>query len=160
MNPKHLKTIQKIAEKIAPKYTFGYHDKEDLIQEAIIFGLEAYEKWDQDRPLENFISVHISNRLKNYKRNNYFRLGLEDSSEQRQRTNEAKRNLMSPAPICDNSLFFQELLDTQDEIDFLLQKLPPLVKNDFLRMANGVSISKGRRQMVIDTVKEILNEDR
>ena len=67
---------------------------------------------------------------------------------------------MSPAPICDNSLFFQELLDTQDEIDFLLQKLPPLVKNDFLRMANGVSISKGRRQMVIDTVKEILNEDR
>ena len=110
--------------------------------------------------MENFISVHISNRLKNYKRNNYFRLGLEDSSEQRQRTNEAKRNLMSPAPICDNSLFFQEILDTQDEIDFLLQKLPPLVKNDFLRMANGVSISKGRRQMVIDTVKEILNEDR
>ena len=159
MNPQHLRTIQKIAEKIAPKYKFGYHDTEDLVQEAVIFGLEAYDKWDQDRPLENFISVHISNRLKNYKRDNYFRLGLEDSSEQRQKANEAKRNLMTPAPICDQSLFFEDLIVNQEEVDFLLQVLPPLIRNDFLRMANGVSLSKVRRQTVIDIVKEILNEN-
>ena len=119
-----------------------------------MFGLEAYEKWDRMRPLENFISVHISNRLKNYKRDNYFRLGLEESSEQRQKANEAKRNLMSPAPISDHSIFFEEILDNQDEVDFLLQALPPL-----MRMANGVALPKGRRQTVIDKVKEILDED-
>ena len=67
---------------------------------------------------------------------------------------------MSPAPISDHSIFFEEILDNQDEVDFLLQALPPLVRNDFLRMANGVSLPKGRRQTVIDTVKEILDEDR
>ena len=66
---------------------------------------------------------------------------------------------MSPAPISDQSVFFEEILDNQDEVDFLLQALPPLVRNDFLRMANGVSLPKGRRQTVIDTVKEILHED-
>ena len=124
-----------------------------------MFGLEAYEKWDRIRPLENFISVHISNRLKNYKRDNYFRLGLEESSEQRQKANEAKRNLMSPAPISDHSIFFEEILDNQDEVDFLLQALPSLIRSDFQRMANGVALPKGRRQAVIDKVKEILHED-
>jgi len=97
--------------------------------------------------------------LKNYKRDNYSRLGLEESSEQRQKANEAKRNLMTPAPICDQSLFFEDLIDNQEEVDFLLQVLPPLIRNDFLRMANGVSLSKVRRQTVIDIVKEILNEN-
>ena len=84
---------------------------------------------------------------------------MEESSEQRQRANEAKRNLMSPAPISDHSIFFEEILDNQDEVDFLLQALPPLIRNDFLRMANGVALTKGRRQAVIDKVKEILHED-
>ena len=125
-----------------------------------MFGIEAYEKWDRIRPLENFISVHISNRLKNYKRDNYFRLGLEDSSDRRQKANETKRNLMSPAPISDQSVFFEEILDSQDEIDFLLQALPPLIRSDFLRMANDVPLTKGRKQAVIEAVKEILDEDR
>jgi len=41
----------------------------------------------------------------------------------------------------------------------LLSKMPPLIKNDFLRMSNGVTITKGRKQAVIDSVKEILGED-
>lgn len=159
MNPIHLKTIQTIAERIASKYVFGYFDKEDIVQEAVIFGLEAYEKWDRIRPLENFISVHISNRLKNFKRDNYFRLGLEDSTPERKAHNESKKNLMIPITINPNSLFAEYDIDIRDSIEFLLKNLPPLIKNDFLRMANGVSITKGRRQVVVETVKEILGED-
>lgn len=151
--------IQKIAKRLASKYVFGYFDIADIEQEAIIFGLEAYDRWDETRPLENFISVHMSNRLKNFKRDNYFRLGLEESSPKRQKSNETKRNLMSPASIRPFSLFTEESIDNQDSIDFLLSKMPPLIKNDFLRMSNGVSITKGRKQAVIDSVKEILGED-
>ena len=159
MNPTHLKTIQTIAERIANKYVFGYFDKEDIVQEAVIFGLEAYEKWDRVRPLENFISVHISNRLKNLKRDNYFRLGLDDSKPERKAHNESKKNLMTPISINPNSLFAEYDIDIRDSIEFLLANLPPLIKNDFLRMANGVFITKGRRQVVVETVKEILGED-
>jgi DNA-directed RNA polymerase specialized sigma24 family protein len=159
LNAIHLKTIQKIAERLANKYVFGYLDQDDIIQEAVIFGLEAYDRWDGERPLENFISVHISNRLKNFKRDNYFRLGLEQSSPKRQKSNETKRNLMKPAPIHPFSLFTEESIDNQDSIDFLLSKMPPLIKNDFLRMSNGVTVTKGRKQAVIDSVKEILGED-
>jgi len=159
LDPQHLKTIETIAKRIASKYVFGYFDKEDIIQEAIIFGLEAYKKWDRKRPLENFISVHISNRLKNFKRDNYFRLGLEDSTPERKAHNESKKNLMIPIPINPNSLFEEYDLDIRDSIEFLLKRLPPLIKNDFLRMANSVSIPKGRRQVVVENVKEILGED-
>jgi len=109
--------------------------------------------------LENFISVHISNRLKNFKRDNYFRLGLEDSTPERKAHNESKKNLMIPITINPNSLFAEYDIDIRDSIEFLLKNLPPLIKNDFLRMANGVSIPKGRRQVVVETVKEILGED-
>jgi hypothetical protein len=129
------------------------------MQEAIIFGLEAYERWDGVRPLENFISVHISNRLKNLKRDNYFRLGLEDSSPERQRSNESKRKLMNPAPMTPFSFYTEDKIDGQDEVDFVLSQLPPLMRNDFLRLANDVSIPKARRSAVYDKIKEILDED-
>ena len=159
MNQTHLNMIQTIAKRLATKYVFGYFDVKDIEQEAIIFGLEAYERWDQTRPLENFISVHMSNRLKNFKRDNFFRLGLEESSQKRQKSNETKRNLMRPISIQPLSLFTEESIDNQDSVDFLLSKMSPLIKNDFLRMSNGVVITKGRRQAVIDSVKEILGED-
>jgi len=148
-----------IAEKLAPKYTFGYFEKEDIIQEAIIFGLEAYQSWDQKRPLENFLSVCMSRKLKNFKRDKYFRLGLDGSSEERQRDNESKKNLMSPITIHPNSFFIEENFDGTEEVGVVLAKLPPLVRNDFLRMANGVSVTKGRKELVIRLVKEIIDED-
>jgi len=159
LNPEHLTIIQKVAETIAPRYTFGYLGKEDLIQEAIIFGIEVYDKWDGHRPLENFVSVHISNRLKNFKRDNYFRLGLEDSPQKRQQANDTKKKLMSAGPIKNDPLFF-ESIDNADEISFLLETLPPFLRNDFLRMANNVTITKKRREAVYEAVKEILGEDR
>lgn len=158
MNPEHLQIIQKAASNIAPKYTFSYMDVDDLTQEAVILGLEAYTRWDKERPLENFVSVHISNRLKNFKRDNYYRLGLEDSPEKRRRANEDKKKIMSPAPMSQDPITF-ESVDNEDEINYLLEALSPHLRNDFLRMANGVSINKNRRDAVTEAVREVLNED-
>lgn len=159
MNPEHLQTIQKAAANIAPKYTFSYMDVDDITQEAVILGLEAYSRWDKERPLENFVSVHISNRLKNFKRDNYYRLGLEDSPKKRRRANEDKKKIMCPAPMSQDPLTF-ESVDDNDEIDYLLETLAPPLRNDFLRMANGVSIPKKRRDAVTEAVRGVLDEDR
>ena len=64
--------IQIVVDRIAPKYTFYGYQRTDLIQEAFIICMEALPRYDEKRPLENFLSVHLSNRLKNFVRDNYF----------------------------------------------------------------------------------------
>jgi DNA-directed RNA polymerase specialized sigma24 family protein len=161
LNQEHLLIIQSVAARLAPKYTFGYLDNEDLIQEAIIMGLEGYPRWDQTRPLENFISSHISNRLKNYRRDNYYRCNLQGSSKSRQANNLTKRKLMEPVEIMPHFSFcqFDEAIDNLDEIEFVMSQLPQLLRNDLKRLLNGASLQQSRKQAVYDAVKEILNED-
>lgn len=68
-----VKVWKKISKKLSYKFKFGYHDVEDMKQQAAIFALEGLEKYDGVRPLENFLWTHVRNRLFNFKRNNYQR---------------------------------------------------------------------------------------
>jgi DNA-directed RNA polymerase specialized sigma24 family protein len=65
--------LDKITKKLIYKFKFGYHEAEDMKQQAAIFALEALEKYDNKRPLENFLWTHVRNRLFNFKRDNYQR---------------------------------------------------------------------------------------
>lgn len=66
--------INKIATRLAPKFVFGYHTFEDIKQQAFIEACKGLEKYDGKRPLENFLWVHIKNRLCNYKRDHFERI--------------------------------------------------------------------------------------
>lgn len=68
-----LKTIEKVIRKVAAKFRFGYHDIEDMKQHARIFALDGLKRYDNTRPLENFLWTHVRNRLFNFKRDNYER---------------------------------------------------------------------------------------
>lgn len=68
-----LKAVDNISKRLIYKFQFGYHDHEDMKQQAYIFALEGLSKYDHKRPLENFLWTHVRNRLFNYKRNNYQR---------------------------------------------------------------------------------------
>jgi hypothetical protein len=68
-----LRVIDNISNKLAYKFRFGYHNFDDMKQQAAIFAIEALDKYDKKRPLENFLWTHIRNRLFNYKRDNYQR---------------------------------------------------------------------------------------
>lgn len=70
---KFVEVTQKITQKLSYKFKFGYHEVEDMRQQATIFALEALERYDNTRPLENFLWTHVRNRLFNYKRDNYQR---------------------------------------------------------------------------------------
>lgn len=65
--------IDRVAQKIASKFKFGYHDIDDMRQQARLFALEGLARYDCKRPLENFLWVHVHNRLFNFKRDNYER---------------------------------------------------------------------------------------
>jgi len=68
-----LKVLDNISKRLGHKFRFGYHDFDDMKQQAAIFAIEGLEKYDNSRPLENFLWTHVRNRLFNYKRNNYQR---------------------------------------------------------------------------------------
>ena len=65
--------LDKITKKLIYKFKFGYHEAEDMKQQAAIFALEGLEKYDNKRPLENFLWTHVRNRLFNFKRDHYQR---------------------------------------------------------------------------------------
>lgn len=65
--------LENISKRLGHKFKFGYHSYEDMKQQAAIFALEGLEKYDNSRPLENFLWTHVRNRLFNFKRDNYQR---------------------------------------------------------------------------------------
>jgi hypothetical protein len=70
-----LKTIDDVVKTISPNYTFGYYDVDDISQEARILAVNAIDngKYDETRPLRNFLCVFLKNRLLNLRRDKYFR---------------------------------------------------------------------------------------
>jgi hypothetical protein len=68
-----IQIINNIANRLANKFKFGYHELEDMKQQARLFAWEGIENYDGIRPLENFLWTHVRNRLYNFKRNNFGR---------------------------------------------------------------------------------------
>ena len=73
--------INVVVNRIAPKYTFYGYQADDPKQEAFIICMEALPRYDAKRPLENFLSVHLSNRLKNFVRDNHFQANEDEKAK-------------------------------------------------------------------------------
>lgn len=69
-----LEIIDKVSTRFAYKFQFGFYDYEDIKQEASILAIEGLENYKPIFPLENFLCVHVRNRLCNFKRNNFERI--------------------------------------------------------------------------------------
>lgn len=70
-----LETIDKVAGQLGKKFAFGYYAADDLKQIGWILANKAINegKYDESRPLENFLRVYLKNRFINLKRDVYFR---------------------------------------------------------------------------------------
>jgi len=160
-----MQIIEKVISRTAPKYTFGYYEVEDIKQESYIICLDAMKNYDNNRPLENFLSKHLSNRLKDLKRNKYFRHNVQNESHAR--LNESKKNLVDLKQFCQIAEYdhpldescLQEKISTEEALELVMDSISPSLRNDFLRMANGVAVSQSKKKNVIDAIKEILGED-
>lgn len=167
-----LQVLENISKRLVYKFKFGYHDIDDMKQQAAIFALEGLEKYDHKRPLENFLWTHVRNRLFNYKRNNYQRpdkpclnCPLYDpkckvSSSQCSKyenkdecdlykswlkRNTNKKNIMKPGYIdydITNSLNLINDVANSEIINFLDQNIHTEYREIYLRLKHGEKITK------------------
>jgi len=152
--------INRIATRLAPKFTFAFFEIEDIQQEAYLIAVEALERYDEDKPLENFLFAHINNRLKNFKRDNYYRYD-QGKAEKIQTT---KKKLLEPAVLDDSSCVAKED-SIIDDIYIKNMKtkinlhLPAGLRSDYLRMQAGDTLSKQKRAEIESEIKKIIGGD-
>ena len=134
--------INKVIDRISPKYTFYGYDVNDIKQESFIICLDALDRYDETRPLENFLSVHLSNRLKNFVRDNY---SFSNNNE--------KRKVSSPM-----QLSYEENVEnneTTHDVDFkdmdelISDRLPARYRSDYLKFINNYDESQVNKNFTI-----------
>ena len=176
--------IERVSSRLAQKFRFGYHTIDDMKQQASLFAWEGiYDSWDDSRPLENFLWIHVRNRLYNFKRNNYGRpekpcdscplyvnhectefdnmmdcklyKGWSDR-------NTAKRNLMSSYSTVYEKEQESSALDdlfTRDIINLIDQELHVYFREDWIRFINNLRLPKVRKDRLLEEIFVILKEN-
>ena len=145
--------IKLVIDRIAPKYTFNGYDVDDIKQESFIICMDALDRYDQKRPLENFLSVNLSNRLKNFVRDNYYT-----------KSDTEKRKVLNPSQLSHDESIIDEPgdldlnIDTQDFSIIVDKYLPAKYRADYLKMINDVYIPKKRKEELLLVIKNIIKD--
>lgn len=137
-----LEIIQTVSKRMKNKFSFKYYEPDDIEQEAFILCVDALDRYDGKRPLENFLHRHLNNRLFNLRRNMQKRI-LESSS------------LEDENMILDESKEKSSVL-TNFEINIDLYLTPDL-RADYLRIKDGIKLPRVRRLRLERKIKEIIN---
>jgi len=145
-----LSSIDAIVNRIAHKYTFYGYDVEDIKQEAFIICLDALNRYDEKRPLENFLSVNLSNRLKNFIRDNHF-----------VKNNDHKKKVKQPFSLSTENLINEEInLEEQIANKEIFEKididLPATLREDYLKLLNDIPVPKVRKEKIFEAIRNII----
>lgn len=168
-----LETVEKVVNRLAHKFRFGFYDIDDIKQEATVIAIESLEKYDSARPLENFLSVHLRRRLINLKRNIYYCRKPDTDDPQKldlwEKTNAAKQNLICPINIgnVDDEQEQRMRMDSdilgdlaeKEIIEIIEDNMPMFIWTDYLRYKSGASLPKEKKQKVIDMIKKIIYDE-
>lgn len=144
--------IDKVCNKVKNKYAFAHYLPEDIYNEAYIMCLDGLTRYDGTAPLENFLSVHVSNRLKNFVRKHY---------------SQGKQNLV-------NALGFQNVDDSNEKSmlyhyddrtflskeleEYIDKHLPAKLREDYLKFCENRVIIPTRRKLLKETLKQIMED--
>ena len=165
-------TINKIAKSRKQKHKFAYFSPEDIYQEIWILCLDALSRYKPEcGEIEHYLNSHVTNRLKNLKRDKYFRPDINNQSLTQNRINlvnavgidnvkisEKTKFLASSSPEMDPFLS----LEAEDTKKYILDTLPPYLVEHFNNLLMGKKIKKNIleeiRGWVTIILKEINNE--
>jgi len=154
-----LAVMDNVANRLAAKFRFGYHGLDDMKQQARLESIEAMDRYDGVRPLENFLWTHAHNRLFNMKRNKYARLdkpcnkcplqAYDPECKQSEnmctafddrheclpfagwdKRNSAKKNLMSPIEISGVRDEHESNMSCCDDIDIDIKELCDIIQEN------------------------------
>ena len=146
-----LDTIQLIVGRIAPKYTFQGYEVDDIKQEAFLICVDALDRYDPSRPLENFLSVNLSNRLKNFVRDNNYT-----------KSHDLKKKALLPVSLShdDNVEDHREFeqLENVEMLEIIDNHINIEYRADYLKILNSVHVPKKRKLEVLEHIKTILED--
>ncbi len=160
--------ILKVCNKMVSKYKFGYYDIEDMKQEAFIIGWKVLPKFNGSAPLENFLSVHIRRRLLNFHRDHYYRLDIAEDMTKRSLNNISRKNLIDTISIdnvqdeSESNMFYDvqfiDNIECEEVLKLIDIHLDINLRTDYLRMRDGMTISKVKKDRIYEAIDEILEE--
>jgi hypothetical protein len=183
-----LTVLDNISARLSHKFRFGYHNIEDMKQQAAIFAMEGLAKYDKSRPLENFLWTHVRNRLFNYKRNNYqrpdkpcatcpffdksYKLSNNQCSKYINKKdcdlyaswsnrNEAKKNIMQPVGMDydpSNSTEFTSVLSNSELVKFLDEHIHSDYRESYLRLKHGEKLNKQKLTKLQNHIKLLIQD--
>lgn len=153
LTEEELKIVQKVCKKFAARYSFAYWEPEDIESEAFIIALEGMKSYDGRAPLENFLSVHLSNRLKNFIRKHY---------------NPKSHNIINAIPLYsvddeneDNMRYSTNniaQLSSKELEKYIDENLPSKFRADYLKLLDDEYIIPSRKRALIETLTALLTE--
>lgn len=176
--------VKEVCETLCRRHAFAWFTEEDISQEVWRISLEILArpgKYDQSRPLPNFLYRHAFRQLLNLRRKFLFRneppcpechagLPCEEAVEEKcrrysewLRCNMTKAHLACPTDIGDAPEEKQSAPSTAENDSYeaeLLARidafLPASMRSDYLRVRDGAALPPARRKAVEDCVREIL----
>ena len=156
--------IQQIANQRKNNNTFAHYTGEDIEQEIWVMCLDALRRYNPTfGPLEHFLNSHVSNRLKNLKRDSYFRPGscIATSGAAKTRMNLVNALPLDNSDISENGIVLGGAVAEPDPLmqlladetrDYITDRLPPDMKPIFFAIMSGNKI----RQPILDKFRKIV----
>ena len=160
--------LSKIQTKATANLEKTVAEPEDIRQEAFIIAVDALDRYEEGRPLENFLAVHVKNRLNNFKRDKYYRQNKQNKDDRQKQLNNSKKFLMEPLDISNirdeseksmrvNDTFIEDT-DNQELLDIIDEELGVSFRSDYLRVRHGAYVPKPRRRQIIEEITKILKD--
>ena len=183
-----MRIIDKVVKRLAGRFRFGYHEIDDIEQEARLIALKGMENYDRSRPLENFLGVHVKNRLCTFKRDNFLRPNgpcdkcdyydhvcckyeyPEECAayEQWQAKNQAKLNLIYPIEFScvddhneremRNNVFADQHVISGELESILNLHVPIEHRHNYLRLRYGYRVPSQYKLPLLQLIREIIDE--
>lgn len=166
-------------------FKFGYYDIKDILQEGWVFALEALPRYNPKIgvPLHKFLIIHLRNRFLNLHRNKqerkqtpclkcpYYKkrkktcgvfTQLEECDKWQiwYKRNRSKRSLINTAEYFDEAFDDDPVINSIDKelVRILNDKIPIHLRSDYCKLLDGVSITKNKKEILYQYIKEILKE--
>ena len=180
-----MKVIDNVANRLARRFKVGYHDVDDMKQQARMFAWEGLDGYIDGLPLENYLWTHVRNRLFNFKRDKYERPGnpcdnctIEDCGGDCKvyrkwlAHNKSKKNLMNPIDIenvvddKENNMRDygdEDTLDYCELLNRIRNEMPIPLYKIFVRLQHGGKVSKVQKikvQVEVDRIMEKYHYER
>jgi hypothetical protein len=162
--------IDRLAKSRSANGAFAYYENCDVSQEVWCLCLEALDRYDsQIGPVENFLVKHVTNRLKNLKRDKYFRPGSDIPSSGLARI---RMNLVNALPLSGDDITQQgvllcsasinidpiEYILCDETLEYIRERLPDNLCDPFEELISNNRVRGPLIEDIRQKVAEILSK--